>query len=244
MADTAATGDEAGVVTPAPRLENLTLWERVHQHLREEILSDRLPAGTELSEVALARELGVSRGPIRESIVRLASEGLVLVRPRRGAVVRSLSRDEFVQAYQVREALEVMAVRLAVPRLTDADFAELQRINDELERIAESGDVGGFFETNASFHAVFVAASGNDALGEIYRQLLGQMGRYRMQSLSLRGNLERSIAEHRAIVQAAGERDAARAANLMAEHIQVPQMRVQSLDEAEQADHDAPEEIR
>jgi DNA-binding GntR family transcriptional regulator len=244
MADTAATGDGAGVATPAPRLENLTLWERVHQHLREEILSDRLPAGTELSEVALARQLGVSRGPIRESIVRLASEGLVLVRPRRGAVVRSLSRDEFVQAYQVREALEVMAVRLAVPRLTGADFAELQRINEELERIAESGDVGGFFETNAAFHAVFVAASGNDALGEIYRQLLGQMGRYRMQSLSLRGNLERSIAEHRAIVQAAGKRDAARAANLMAEHIQVPQMRVQSLDEAEQADHDAPEEIR
>jgi DNA-binding GntR family transcriptional regulator len=168
----------------------------------------------------------------------------VLVRPRRGAIVRSLSRDEFVQAYQVREALEVMAVRLAVPRLTDADFAELQRINDELERIAEGGDVGGFFETNAAFHAVFVAASGNATLGEIYRQLLGQMGRYRMQSLSLRGNLERSIAEHRAIVQAASERDASRAADLMAEHIQVPQMRVQSLDEAEQADHDAPEEIR
>jgi DNA-binding GntR family transcriptional regulator len=246
MADAAATGGGGEVATSAPRLENLTLWERVHQHLREEILSDRLPAGTELSEVALARELGVSRGQIRESIVRLASEGLVLVRPRRGAIVRSLSRREFVEAYQVREALEVMAVRLAVPRLTEHDFAELQGINDELEEMSQGGDVGGFFETNAAFHAVFVAASGNDTLGEIYRQLLGQMGRYRLQSLSLRGNLVRSIAEHRAIVQAASEGDAARAASLMAEHIQVPQMRVQSLDEAELHDQEPPplEEMR
>jgi DNA-binding GntR family transcriptional regulator len=237
MPDAAATGREPAD-TPGPRLENLTLWERVHQHLREEILADRLPAGTELSEVALARQLGVSRGPIRESIVRLASEGLVLVRPRRGAVVRSLSRVEFLEAYQVREALEVMAVRLAVPRLAASDFDELQRMNEELDGFAADSDVGGFFDGNAAFHSAFVGASGNDTLGEIYRQLLGQMGRYRLQSLSLRGNLERSIAEHRAIVQAAAEGDAERAASLMAEHIQVPQMRVQSLDEADLIDNE------
>ena len=69
--------------------------------------------------MALSETLGVSRGPIREAIGRLAAEGLVTVRPRRGAVVRALSSDEFIEAYQVREALEMMAVRLAVPRLTD-----------------------------------------------------------------------------------------------------------------------------
>lgn len=231
MPDAAATGPDTQAETP--RLENLTLWERVHQHLREEILANRLPAGTELSEVALARQLGVSRGPIRESIVRLASEGLVLVRPRRGAVVRSLSHDEFVEAYQVREALEVMAVRLAVPRLTAADFDELGRLNDELVQFADAGDVGGFFDTNAAFHSSLVEASGNETLGEIYRQLLGQMGRYRMQSLSLRGNLQRSIAEHRAIVRAARKGDVERASRLMAEHIRVPGLRIQSLDNAE-----------
>jgi nitrogen fixation/metabolism regulation signal transduction histidine kinase len=64
--------------------ENLTLWQRVYEHLREEILSERLPPGTELQEVPLSEELGVSRGPIREAIGRLAAEGLVTVRPRRG----------------------------------------------------------------------------------------------------------------------------------------------------------------
>jgi DNA-binding GntR family transcriptional regulator len=228
MPDAAATGP--GTDAPdLPRLENLTLWERVHQHLREEILANRLPAGTELSEVALARRLGVSRGPIRESIVRLASEGLVLVRPRRGAVVRALSLDEFVEAYQVREALEVMAVRLAVPRLSDTDFGGLEARNEQLDACAASGDVGGFFETNAGFHAAFVAASGNETLAEMHRTLLGQMGRYRMQSLSLRGNLQRSIAEHRAIVEAASRGDVEQATRLMGEHIRVPGLRIQQL---------------
>ena len=74
------------------KLENRTLWQRVHEHLRQEILDNRLPPGSELNEVALSQSLGVSRGPVREALGRLASEGLVTVRPRRGAVVTALSR--------------------------------------------------------------------------------------------------------------------------------------------------------
>src|SRR5712691_7339199 len=110
------------------RLENLTLWQRVHAYLREEILANRLTAGTELQETALAAELGVSRGPVREAIGRLAAEGLVVVRPRRGAIVRSLTKDEFIEAYEVREALEVMAARLATPRLTNESLARLEQL--------------------------------------------------------------------------------------------------------------------
>src|SRR3954465_2999259 len=109
-------------LSPAP-VENLTLWQRVYDHLRSEILAGHLEPGTELAEVALSEQLGVSRGPLREAIGRLAAEGLVTVRPRRGAVVRSLSKEEFVELYQVREALELMAVRLAVPRLTADDLS-------------------------------------------------------------------------------------------------------------------------
>jgi DNA-binding GntR family transcriptional regulator len=209
--------------------ENLTLWQRVYEHLREEILSNRLPAGTELQEVVLSQQLGVSRGPIRESIGRLAAEGLVLVRPRRGAVVRSLSRAEFLEAYQVREALEMMAVRLAVPRLSDEDFSSLQGLIDSMEGHAERGDVVAFFEANVAFHAALFEMSGNRKLEETYRQILGQMGRYRMRSLALRGNLQRSVAEHRAILRAARRGDVERAVHLISEHIRVPQRRIESL---------------
>src|SRR2546426_5232800 len=132
--------------------ENLTLWQRVYEHLREEILSEHLEPGAELLEVPLSEELGVSRGPIREAIGRLAAEGLVTVRPRRGAVVRSLSKDEFLEAYQVREALEMMAVRLAVPQLTEDILARLQELIEAMEGHAEREEVSEFFDANAAFH--------------------------------------------------------------------------------------------
>lgn len=208
--------------------ENLTLWQRVHRVLSDEILSNRLPPGTVLQEVTLARSLGVSRGPVREAIGRLASEGLVHVRPRRGAVVASLTREEFLEAYQVREALEVMAIRLAVGRFTDEGIAELERLTAEMQQRAEQGDVDRFFEANAAFHAAIVEASGNRKLRDVYRRVVGQMGRYEMRSLALRGTLRRSIQEHRAIVRAIRKRDAERSAHLLSEHIRVPQRRLES----------------
>jgi DNA-binding GntR family transcriptional regulator len=214
-------------------VENLTLWQRVYDHLRTEILDGRLEPGAELIEVALAEQLGVSRGPLREAIGRLAAEGLVTVSPRRGAVVRSLSKGEFLELYQVREALERMAVQLAVPRLTDEQFEELAALNAEMEAHAADNEVESFFEANLAFHAQLLEASGNLKLEELYRQLLGQLGRYRLRSLTLRGNLKRSVSEHKAILRAARRGDAERAAQLMAEHIRVPQRRAMALEEAE-----------
>jgi DNA-binding GntR family transcriptional regulator len=214
-------------------VENLTLWQRVYDHLRTEILEGRLEPGAELIEVALAEQLGVSRGPLREAIGRLAAEGLVTVSPRRGAVVRSLSKEEFLELYQVREALERMAVQLAVPRLNDEQFDELAALNEEMEAHARRDEVESFFEANLAFHARLLEASGNGKLEELYRQLLGQLGRYRLRSLMLRGNLKRSVAEHKAILRAARRGDAERAAQLMAEHIRVPQRRAMALEEAE-----------
>jgi DNA-binding GntR family transcriptional regulator len=224
----------ADVATPQPApLENLTLWQRVYAHLRDEILEGRLEPGAELAEVPLSEQLGVSRGPIREAIGRLASEGLVNVRPRRGAVVRSLSKEEFLELYQVREALELMAVKLAVPRLGEEQLARLTALNDAMAAAAERNDVVAFFEANAGFHALLLEASGNGKLQELYRQLLGQIGRYRVRSLTLRGSLQRSVSEHAAILRAAKRGDAERAAQLMAEHIRVPQRRWKALEEAD-----------
>jgi DNA-binding GntR family transcriptional regulator len=219
-------------LSPAP-VENLTLWQRVYDHLRAEILAGRLGPGTELAEVALSELLGVSRGPLREAIGRLAAEGLVTVRPRRGAVVRSLSKQEFVELYQVREALEMLAVRLAVPNLADDGVVELERLVAAMTAHAERGDVTEFFEANSAFHLRLVEAASNAKLRELYEQLLAQLGRYRLRSLTLRGNLERSVAEHAAILRAIKRGDADRAAHLMSEHIRVPQRSLKGLSDEE-----------
>ena len=132
----------------AAPLENRTLREQVVDHLREEILSNRLVPGEELGEVALARSLGISRGPLREALGQLAAEGLVTIVPRRGAVVRRLTHQELIEAYQLRVALESLAIKLAVPRLSDRDKAALHQMSQDIERAAEAGDTDRFFEIN------------------------------------------------------------------------------------------------
>jgi DNA-binding GntR family transcriptional regulator len=219
---------ERDAAPESTRLENRTLWERVHESLREAILANRLPPGSELQEVALAASLGVSRGPVREALGRLSAEGLVTIRPRTGAVVRSLSKREFIEAYQVRDALETFAIRLAVPCLTPEDVRRLEEVVERMSEEAERNDVHAFFESNSAFHDALVVASGNRQLRDMYRQLARQLGRYQMRSLALRGNLERSVAEHRAILRAAKRGDVERAARLLSEHIHVPQRRLES----------------
>lgn len=217
--------EDGAAVAP---IENVTLWERVYAHLRDEILANRLPPGSVLSEVPLAASLGVSRGPIREALGRLASEGLVTIRPRRGAIVSTLSHEEFLQAYQVRESLEALAIRLAVPRFTDEELARIDELVKQQADAVDRDEVEAFFALNNTFHQMFVDASGNAPLQDMYRQLIGHMGRYQMRSLALRGTVRRSVAEHRAIARACRARDPERAERLLRNHIRVPQRRLEA----------------
>lgn len=215
------------------RFDNKTLRERVYAHLKEEILDNRIPPGSVLQEVPLAESLGVSRGPIREALGSLAAEGLVTITPRRGAVVTALTKHDFLEAYQVREVLEALAVRLAVPRMSDDELHALEGPIEEMLRCSARADDTGFFEANTAFHEAFVVASGNAKLVEVYRRLIGQMGPYRRPSALLRGSLDRSIAEHQGIMDAARARDGERAAALVLDHIRVPQRRLEALSEEE-----------
>jgi DNA-binding GntR family transcriptional regulator len=93
--------------------------------------------------------------------------------------------------------------------------------------------VDGFFQSNAAFHALIVDRSGNERLRAIYRQVMNQMRRYRMRSMSLRGGLERSTAEHAALLDAMERRDVEEAARLLREHIEVPQRILQAASDEE-----------
>ena len=208
--------------------DNLTLAQRAYEHLRGEILANRLAPGTELSEVALSRELAISRGPIREALSRLAAEGLITMRPRRRAEVRSLTTQELIDAYQVREALEVMAVRLAIPRITEADLARLDDLIDQMAGHAGRRAIADFFAANVAFHETLCELSGNDKLRETHHRLEGEIGRFQDRTLALRGSLDGSLTEHRAILAAIRLRDADKAAQLTADHIRVPVQRLQA----------------
>jgi DNA-binding GntR family transcriptional regulator len=223
----------ASAYQPRRTFDKGTLTDRVYQNLREDILSNRLLPETPLHEASIASALEVSRGPVREALRRLDAEGLVSVIPRRGAVVSSLSREEFLDAYRVRESLEVLAVRLATPNLSQDDLEQLHRLHEEMWAHASAEDVDAFFQTNTAFHATVVDRSGNKILQDLYHPLINQMRRYRVSSMSLRGGLARSCEEHAQILQAMQDGEAEQAVRLLRAHIQVPLRTLENDDEAQ-----------
>ncbi|MCC6792516.1 MAG: GntR family transcriptional regulator [Thermomicrobiales bacterium] len=212
--------DAAG---PGPAFSRVTLAEQVYEHLRQGILANAYPPDTPLPEEALAARLHVSRVPVREALRRLASDGLVNLVPRQGAVVSSLSPKQFLDAYRLREALEALAIRLAMPLLTADDIQALEWRQAEMRAGAAERDFEQFFTANAAFHALFVERSDNDYLRAVYEPLIDQMRRYRSPSADLRGGLERSIDEHEGILNAIKANDVEEAVRRLIEHIRVPQ---------------------
>ncbi len=211
------------MVSSVQSLNRATLAEQVYQHLRQEILGDAYPPDAALPEKSLAEQLNVSRVPVREALHKLAADGLVTIKPRQGAFVSSLSPQQFLDAYRVREALESLAIKLALPYLVAEDLDELGRLQDEMRQYAAVADVDAFFAANQAFHSLFVERSRNDYLKAIYFPLLDQMRRHLSSSLGLRGGLERSIEEHQAILEAVRAGDVDEAARLLRDHIHVPQ---------------------
>ena len=116
----------------------------------------------------------------------------------------------------------VLAVRLAVPRVSESDLDKLSELVDKMAEHAKKDAVADFFAANVSFHDMLCELSGNEKLVQVHRRLVGETGRFQAQTLALRGNLEGSVSEHRAILAAIRERDADEAAALAAAHVRVP----------------------
>jgi DNA-binding GntR family transcriptional regulator len=214
-------------------VDRRTLSEQVYQSLRADILSGRYPPRTELSEVALADSFGTSRGPVREAIRRLWAEGLVLERPRRGAVVASLSKKDFENAYQVRSGLEVMAVTLGTPLRTEEALRRIDELIEEMDEQADANDEERFFVANRGLHREICALADNPILIGIYDRLINTMERYSHRSAVIRGDLKSSVDEHRAIVEAIRRGDVDDAASLTQEHISIPLRKVEEMSEQE-----------
>jgi DNA-binding GntR family transcriptional regulator len=160
------------VTISAPRaISRGVLADHVRDHLLEGILSGRYPPDSRIIETQVARELGTSQAPVREALRGLAALGVIEISPFRGARVRRPSRREVIEAYAVRSALEVLAARLAVPRMSEADVAELVDYGDAMETAAAAGDGPAVADADAKFHARIVEIADNRTLARAWRSL-------------------------------------------------------------------------
>ncbi|GAA4867253.1 GntR family transcriptional regulator [Saccharopolyspora cebuensis] len=198
------------------RQPNASLGEQVRRALRARIAEGRLHPGDRLFEQDLAAEFGISRVPVREAIRRLQGDGLVEVRDRRrGVFVRGLDRRQAEELFDVREALEVLAARLAAERGSEAGVARTAALTASARRSLEAGDLAAMAEANAAFHDELVALSGHELLANVLEPLHGRL------AYLFRLNLEpeRVCTEHEQLHAAIAAGDAERAAALACRHV-------------------------
>jgi len=175
--------------------------EKAYLEIRERIKRGIWGPGYRLVERTVAEELGVSRTPVRAALERLFSEGLVKLIPNRGAVVVNLSLEDAIEILQMREALEVLACKLAVPRLTDEALEQLRAILVEMKKAVHDNDLYRYSDLNGVFHRIIVDATGSRRLAEMLDLLKTQTVRHRLTSLLTPGRARNSVAEHQAIVR-------------------------------------------
>lgn len=190
------------------------LRETVCEVLRNAIKRGILEPGERLMEVQLAEELGISRTPVREAIRKLEQEGYVIMMPRRGTYVSSLSVHDVKEIFEIRSALETLAAVLATMRIEPEELDKLRALLTEIEGHIKNNDMDKIVATDIEFHGLLYQVSRNERLVAIISNLMEQLARFRTLSMSYPGRLQETLAEHRAMVEAiaAGNEDAAREA--------------------------------
>lgn len=196
-----------------------TLPEQIANRLRRDILRGQLPPGAPVKERDHAAELGVSRTPMREAIRILAKEGLVQLRPARSPIVAKPSFEEVAHNIEVMAALEVLSVRLACQRASDAEIDGIAEVADRMERDYDALDRVELFELDMRFHRAIARAAGNPVLAETHGALLARLWRVRYLSASRKRSRNRVLRQHADIVTALRARDAVAAQSCVQAHL-------------------------
>ncbi len=191
------------------------LREQVREELRSRINQGVLKPGERIYEHLLATELGVSRNPVREAIRMLESEGLVVVEPRRGVLVRRFDPRDVEDLFDVREAMEVMAARLAARRRSADDLSRLRQLTEAGRLALVRGDLAEVDRTNSDFHENLILIADNQRLHEVWMPLQGQLHWLFRQN----SEPERVWHEHRDILDAVQVADEELAAALALRHV-------------------------
>ena len=188
--------------------------------LRDAILTGKLVPGERLMENQLAEKLGVSRTPVREALRMLELENLVELVPRKGAQVLDMSEKDIINILEVRSALEGLATSVACKKMTKEDLQQLNNMEVDFEKAVADNDVEHFVDIDEDFHDLIFAATENDKLINIFRNLRIQLYRYRMaQAKNNETSMSTIVAHHRSIIRAIENHDAEEGASIAQGHI-------------------------
>jgi DNA-binding GntR family transcriptional regulator len=199
----------------------MKISDQLCEKIEEQIATGELPPGCALDEATLAEQHGVSRTPVREALIQLAAEGLIEIRPRRGAVVTSIGPGRLLEMFEVMAELEAMCARLAARRMSEGERTDLLAAHQACEAARSDQDPDAYFYCNERFHTAIYAGSHNAFLSEQAQQVQRRLRPYLRLQLRVRNRISTSFAEHETIVRAIIAGDAAAAATALRDHVVV-----------------------
>jgi len=199
---------------------HVNLTDQVYRAIKDRVLSQDIAVGSRLRDEDLAAQLRVSRTPVREALMRLAQEGLVEIVPRSGTRVRNFTFEDIEHIFDVRIALEALAIRKAIARISDDQITHLRALHEQAEVGLRAGNTKPALEFDREMHRVVLESSGNKRLQEIMASINDLVSLFR--NIGARTPFHRGYTyRHRDILRAMERRDADAAAAMLAEHIEV-----------------------
>jgi DNA-binding GntR family transcriptional regulator len=198
----------------------------IARRIRDAIARGDFAPGIQLGETELAKELGVSRGPLREAMQRLTQEGLLVSYRNRGLFVVSMDEDDFRDIYLARTVVEAAAIRRVASTNPEDSAAQLMKAVHAMEEAAESPNGEAITEADMSFHALLVELAGSPRLKKMHDTLLTETRMCLNALKSTYATADKRIAEHKGIAEAISKGDSDLAEKLMAEHMEDALMRL------------------
>jgi DNA-binding GntR family transcriptional regulator len=198
-----------------------TIASQIRMDLADAIISGRLAPGAEIDEQEIADRFGASRTPVREALRELASSGLVIIEPRRGARVVEMTLDKIGEMFEVTSEIEAMCTRFATYRMTAHERFELRNLHNLSYASAIAGDIDQYDAINRQFHMKIYESTHNMFLNEHAMGLRTRLAPFRRAQLRSEQRLRQSYEEHAAILSSIFSGDGESAAKLMRAHILV-----------------------
>ncbi len=194
------------------------LHDGVLERLRQMIIRCELQPGDRLSEADLGQAFGVSRTPLREALKLLAAEGLVEIRPHKGAVIADISLEGISETFDLMSALELMAGPLVCERVSNIDLQILEGLVRGMDACHADNDLMTYFDLNTEFHNRIVALTGNKVLTQVYADMFGKLQRARYRVNYDPKRWQESSAEHHWIMESLRAREGEEFGSRLREH--------------------------
>ncbi|MFD1382974.1 GntR family transcriptional regulator [Rhodanobacter aciditrophus] len=212
-----------------------SLPDVIVEDLRKRILSGDLAEGALIRQELLAEEYDVSRMPVREALKRLDAEGLLVFQNNRGATVTKHSLEEIAEIFDVRTLLEVDLFARAIPKMTDALFAECDDILAEMKASYEAGNIAEWGPLNAKYHGLLYCAAGRHMTENLLDRVTLQANRYVSMHIDKLDNRDRASYDHQMLLDFAKARDIEGATKCLRDHLVSTKEQVIALVEATRA---------